>query len=106
MNGPSNGEHAPGDSAGKGAQGPNRPARYYKRDFWGKENLKFSQPHFRMERLARIVNRMSHGQQYDVLDVGCGPAALKHLLDSNLRYHGIDIAIQEPARHPPRVGHR
>ena len=33
----------------------------------------------------------------DLLDVGCGPAALASLLPANVRYHGIGIAIQEPA---------
>ena len=31
------------------------------------------------------------------MDVGCGPAALIHLLDPNIHYCGIDIAIQEPS---------
>lgn len=29
--------------------------------------------------------------------MGCGPATLAHLLNENIRYYGIDIAIHEPA---------
>ncbi len=31
------------------------------------------------------------------MDVGCGPAALMQLLDPNIHYYGIDIAIHEPS---------
>jgi SAM-dependent methyltransferase len=72
-------------------------ARYYTRDFWRNENLKFVKSHFRMERAARIINAMARGKESDLLDVGCGPAALMHLLDENIHYYGIDIAIHEPA---------
>jgi SAM-dependent methyltransferase len=71
-------------------------ARYYTRDFWGKENLKFVKPHFRMEKASRIINAIAQGKESDVLDVGCGPATLAHLLDKNIHYYGIDIAIREP----------
>jgi SAM-dependent methyltransferase len=71
--------------------------RYYKRDFWGIENLKFSQRHFRMRKVARMVRRHTRGRQCDLLDVGCGPATLASLMPATVRYHGIDIAIQEPA---------
>jgi predicted TPR repeat methyltransferase len=50
-----------------------------------------------MKKLARLVNRMADGKECRLLDVGCGPATLQRLLDSNIRYYGIDIAIQEPA---------
>ena len=70
---------------------------YYKRDFWADENLKYRQPHFRLEKAARLVNRVANGRECDLLDVGCGPAALIHLLDPNIHYCGIDIAIQEPS---------
>lgn len=43
----------------------------YKRDFWSKENLKFAQPHFRLEKAARIVNKVAQGKECDLLDVGC-----------------------------------
>ena len=71
--------------------------KYYKRDFWSEENLKFTRPHFRLEKAARIVNRMARGRECDLLDVGCGPGTLMRLLDSNIHYHGIDIAIHDPA---------
>ena len=71
--------------------------KYHKRDFWIKENLNYAKPHFRMEKAARLVNRMARGIECDLLDVGCGPATLGCLLDANVRYHGIDIAIHDPA---------
>jgi SAM-dependent methyltransferase len=71
--------------------------RYDNRDFWSKENLKFAQPHFRMEKAVRIINAITKGRESDLLDVGCGPATLMHLLGENIYYHGIDIAIQLPA---------
>jgi cyclopropane fatty-acyl-phospholipid synthase-like methyltransferase len=69
----------------------------YKRDFWGTENLRFIEPHLRMVKVARIARSLAGGRQCDLLDVGCGPAALAGLLPDNVRYHGIDIAIQQPA---------
>ena len=72
--------------------------RYYKKDFWSKENLKYSEPHFRMRKVARVVRHQAHGQQCNLLDVGCGPAALASLIPSNIRYYGIDISIPEPAQ--------
>jgi SAM-dependent methyltransferase len=74
---------------------PDTSAQYYKRDFWIQENLKYAQPHFRLEKAARIVNRIANGKKCDLLDVGCGPATLRHLLDRNIQYHGIDIALHE-----------
>ena len=76
---------------------PDGGVKYHKRDFWSEENLKFARPHFRMRKCARIINKRARGRELDLLDVGCGPAALRNLLDSNINYHGIDIAIQEPA---------
>lgn len=70
---------------------------YRKKEFWANENLKYAAPHFRLEKAARLVNKVAHGKRCDLLDVGCGPAALMGLLDPNVRYHGIDIAIQEPS---------
>lgn len=69
----------------------------YKKDFWSEENLKYSRPHFRMEKAARLINRLARGQQRTLLDVGCGPATLMSLLKPNIRYYGVDIAIQKPA---------
>jgi SAM-dependent methyltransferase len=69
----------------------------YKRDFWRKENLKYSQPHYRMEKVARLINSLARGRECTLLDVGCGPATLMSLLRPNIRYYGIDIAIHHPA---------
>jgi len=71
-------------------------AQYYARDFWSQENLKYSEPHFRMLKAAAVIRRLSEGRTVDLLDVGCGPAALKRLLPKNVNYHGIDIAIHNP----------
>jgi SAM-dependent methyltransferase len=68
---------------------------YYKREFWADENLKYRKPHFRLEKAARLINRIAKGKKCDLLDVGCGPAALRGLLDPKILYCGIDIAIQE-----------
>jgi SAM-dependent methyltransferase len=69
----------------------------HKKDFWSKENLKYSRPHYRLEKSARIINRLARGKRSTLLDVGCGPAALMPLLRSNIQYYGIDIAIKDPA---------
>ncbi|MGZ3374790.1 MAG: class I SAM-dependent DNA methyltransferase [Gemmatimonadaceae bacterium] len=71
--------------------------KFYKKDFWGEENLKYRQPHFRLEKSARIISRLAQGKERTVLDVGCGPAALMHLLPANITYYGIDISIPDPA---------
>jgi cyclopropane fatty-acyl-phospholipid synthase-like methyltransferase len=88
------------DSAnGHGATSTNdegSKVRYYKKDFWSTENLKYSEPHFRMEKAARIINQLSRGRTRTLLDVGCGPGALQYLLTANVIYHGIDIAIPNP----------
>jgi hypothetical protein len=52
----------------------------YKKDFWGAENLKYSQPHYRLEKSARIINRLAQGRRRTLLDVGCGPATSMPLL--------------------------
>lgn len=70
---------------------------YYKKDFWAVENQKYARPHFRMRKVARVVRRLARGRHWDLLDVGCGPGALASLLPPNIGYHGIDIAIGEPA---------
>lgn len=71
--------------------------KYDKRDFWAKENLNYVQPHFRLAKAARIANQLARGRECDLLDVGCGPATLAKLLDGNIHYYGIDIAIHNPA---------
>jgi SAM-dependent methyltransferase len=80
----------PGDGVG------NMP-RYQKKDFWSEENLRYRQPHFRLEKSARIVKRIAQGKERSLLDIGCGPATLSRLLPPNIRYYGIDIAIHDPA---------
>jgi SAM-dependent methyltransferase len=72
-------------------------ARYYKKDFWSEENLKFSQPHYRLEKVARIINKVAQGKERTLLDVGCGPATLARLFPSNIQYYGIDMAIHDSA---------
>lgn len=71
--------------------------KYYKRDFWRKENLKFCTPHFRLRKSAAMVNKIAAGRVCDLLDVGCGPGTLATLLRPGITYFGIDIAIPEPA---------
>ena len=76
----------------------NQPTRaVYKRDFWVDENTKYVRPHHRMLKVARTVNRLAGSTECRLLDVGCGPATLAHLLAPNISYYGIDIAIHEPA---------
>ena len=78
----------PGDGAGD---------TLYKKDFWSEENLKYSRPHYRLEKSARLINRLARGRERTLLDVGCGPATLMSLLEPNIKYYGIDIAIHDPA---------
>jgi SAM-dependent methyltransferase len=70
---------------------------YYKRAFWADENLRYVEPHFRLEKSARIVRKIARRRESDLLDVGCGPATLQRLLPNNIHYYGIDIAIHNPA---------
>jgi SAM-dependent methyltransferase len=83
-------EHSKGNLAESGT-------RYYKKDFWSTENLKYESPHFRMRKVARIVAQLAGPREYDLLDVGCGPGTLQRLMPPNVHYHGIDISIPEPA---------
>lgn len=76
---------------------PQDAARYHKKDFWSKENLNFSEPHYRHEKTAEMVSRIAAGRHCTLLDVGCGPAALMRRLPANVQYYGIDIAIQNVA---------
>jgi SAM-dependent methyltransferase len=76
--------------------GPPGGSTLHKRNFWSQENLKYSQPHYRLEKSAQIINRLARGRRYTLLDVGCGPAALMSVLRPNIAYYGIDIAIHEP----------
>jgi cyclopropane fatty-acyl-phospholipid synthase-like methyltransferase len=91
MNDPARGnDTAPGSS-------PGEAVKHYKKDFWDEENLKFAEPHLRAQKVARLVNKIALGRECDLLDVGCGPASLSRLLDGNIHYYGIDIAIHYPA---------
>jgi SAM-dependent methyltransferase len=69
----------------------------YKKDFWSEENLKYVQPHLRMEKVSRLINRLAKDEPRTLLDVGCGPATLRSLLGPNIDYYGIDIAIHDPS---------
>ena len=37
------------------------PGAVYKRDFWADENPKYTRPHHRMLKVARLVNRLAAG---------------------------------------------
>lgn len=76
------------------AAGP-REVQYHSRDFWSRENLKYEDPHFRLVKCARIVNRLAGEDERTLLDVGCGPATLARFLRPTIRYHGIDIALAQ-----------
>lgn len=79
------------------SQGDDAGPTLYKKDFWSTENLKYSRPHYRMEKVSRLLNKLAHGNDCTLLDVGCGPATLASLLQPNIHYYGIDIAIKNPA---------
>ena len=70
---------------------------YHKKDIWGVENRKYSAPHYRLLKSARIINKLAGEGERTLLDVGCGPGTLRTILRPNIRYHGIDISIPEPA---------
>ncbi len=61
----------------------------YKKDFWDEENLNYAEPHFRAQKVARLANKIARGRERDLLDIGCGPASLRLLLDDNIHYYGI-----------------
>ena len=54
---------------------------------------------FRLRKCGRIINDLAGGRECSLLDVGCGPGALRTVLAPNIRYYGIDIAIHERAPH-------
>jgi SAM-dependent methyltransferase len=107
--------NAEGKGPSQGDGGGQAGVRIYKRDFWSEENLKYDRPHYRMQKAAKIIRKIAGDRPQSLLDVGCGPAALKRLLPPNIDYYGIDIAIQEPAPYlvesdilesPIRIGDR
>ena len=67
------------------------------RDYWIVENTLYVEPSFRLRKCARLIGQMSGNRPRNLLDVGCGPGALRGLLKPNIRYYGIDIAIHQPA---------
>ena len=71
--------------------------QYRKKDFWSKENLRYQNPHYRLEKSAHIVTKLATGADRSLLDVGCGPATLIQLLPANISYYGVDISIPESA---------
>jgi len=68
-----------------------------RKDFWGQEHQKFEAPHFRLQKSARLINKMAPSGPCTLLDVGCARAALQPLLKPNIEYFGMDVAIGEPA---------
>jgi SAM-dependent methyltransferase len=75
----------------------NTGSMLHKKDFWSKENLRYNRPHYRLEKSARIINKIASDRTCTLLDVGCGPAALRPLLSPGIQYYGIDIAIHDKA---------
>ena len=72
-------------------------ASNYKRDFWGKENLKFGRPWYRIEKSATADKRAGRRQRVRPSRYRLRAGALMQVLPPNIQYYGIDIAIQEPA---------
>jgi SAM-dependent methyltransferase len=70
---------------------------YWDKEHWLSSTGFYKQPYLRLEKCARIVNVLAGKHGVDLLDIGCGPATLGQLLQANIRYHGIDIAIHQPA---------
>ncbi len=70
-----------------------------RRTFWQGEHTKFVEPHFRLQKMARIINDVAGERPCDLLDVGCGPATLARLLRTNISYHGVDLVVQDPSPH-------
>ena len=67
------------------------------RDYWILENAQYAKLSFRLRKCGRIIEQLAGDKECSLLDVGCGPGALRHLLPENVKYHGMDIAIQQPA---------
>lgn len=71
--------------------------KFLDKNYWLEENSRYTEPHFRLQKCARIVNGLAAGADCELLDLGCGPATLEKLLDPQIAYYGIDIAIHNPA---------
>jgi len=67
------------------------------RSYWIVENAQYAEPSFRLKKCAALINKMAGTRPCSLLDVGCGPAALRPLLHQNVDYYGVDIAIHQPA---------
>lgn len=74
---------------------PQAAENFRDHDYWIEENKLYIEPSFRLKKCARVIGELAAGRQCTLLDVGCGPAALRPLLPSNVTYHGMDIAIHE-----------
>lgn len=68
------------------------------RDYWIVENALYFEASFRLRKCAQVINELAGDRECSLLDVGCGPAALRTLLKPNVKYHGIDIAIHQKAQ--------
>ncbi|MGE7999173.1 class I SAM-dependent methyltransferase [Lysinibacillus sp. NPDC093190] len=64
---------------------------FYTKQYWIKENYKYKNVHFRLEKIAKIIN-MKSKKSADLLDIGCGTATLSTIIREDLNYFGIDIA--------------
>ena len=49
-----------------------------------------------MEKAARLIRGVAGHRECQLLDIGCGPAALRTLLPPTIHYHGVDLAIHAP----------
>jgi SAM-dependent methyltransferase len=72
-------------------------SRYFKKDVWREENLKFDKPWYRLEKSTQLIGQLAGGRPCSLLDIGCGPGTMGRMLPSNISYHGIDISIPYPA---------
>lgn len=70
---------------------------YKDKGYWIVQNQQYAEPSFRLFKVARLVNSLAQGRSCNLLDVGCGPAALRPLLAPNISYCGMDLAIHEDA---------
>lgn len=60
------------------------------------ENAQIAQASFRLRKCARVIDELAANREYILLDVACGPAALRSLLNPDNSYRDIDVAIHKP----------
>lgn len=72
---------------------------YQDRSYWIVQNLQYAVPSFRLLKVGRLINDLAQNRACSLLDVGCGPAALRPLLVSNIDYYGMDVAIHDNDSH-------